>query len=169
MIEKRKTDLLPLSSVFACHKRENCPKFAVLAQRYAQRRKTKASQVKLACDIAITHSRRDGAPLSSLATNRTPMWSQPDAHARMSMSSLPSLPMAWQSVGGASWEHGQPPRRGAPSSSRVCAASPSLWSLPGRWRARRLRRIPFIGVPQAAIRDRSPQRAHQGAQQVKLK
>ena len=52
---------------------------------------------------------------------------------RMSMSSSPSPPMAWQRVGGASWEHDQPPRHG-PSSSHGCAA-PSLWSLPERWHA----------------------------------
>ena len=52
------------------------------------------------------------------------------------------------------------------SSSHGCAA-PSLSVVIAREMARhRLRRIPFIGVPRAAIRDRPPQRAQQGVQHL---
>ena len=36
----------------------------------------------------------------------------------------------------------------------------------GEMARHRLRRIPFIGVPRAAIRDRPPQRAQQGVQHL---
>ena len=49
--------------------------------------------------------------------------------------------------------------------ARRCTA-PSLWSLPPEMARHRLRCIPFIGVPRAAIRDRPPQRAQQGAQHL---
>ena len=80
--------------------------------------------------------------------------------SRMSMISSPSLPRPRPgSVGGASWEHGQLPRRG-PSSSRVARRrSPSLWSLSGRRRATAFGVSLVISVPRAAIHDRPPQRA----------
>ena len=49
---------------------------------------------------------------------------------RTSMSSSPTLPMAWQRVGGASWEHDQPPRHG-PSRHRTAAPLPLCGHCPG--------------------------------------
>ena len=80
--------------------------------------------------------------------------------SRMSMSSSPSPLMAWQRVGSASWEHDQPPRHGPFFIARLRR---SLSVVIAREMARhRLRRIPFIGMPRAAIRDRPPQRAQPG-------